>query len=206
MITTYEIVRPDPADGYAAAAVTKALGEDSHAIVVDNTNRYRFPNLFKDIRDFALLGMRTESVRYPYWENVAMGWETIFAALFLAECLLIILTVILLIILLVHWYRHRGWTVASGLRSFGDSIYEKQSRRRYPEYYESRGEEFHEERSEESPGKNGNIGSHDRAGLLEDKGAIPFERIREERKAVKVEKQEYEQEELKRMEADGPEA
>ena len=205
-ITIFEIVMPDPVEGYAAAVVKNALGEDSGAVVVDNTNRFTERSLINDLGSFALLGMRTQPVRYPYWENVAMGWETIFAALFLAECLLIILTVILLIILLVHWYRHRGWTVASGLRSFGDSIYEKQSRRRYPEYYESRGEEFHEERSEESPGKNGNIGSHDRAGLLEDKGAIPFERIREERKAVKVEKQEYEQEELKRMEADGPEA
>ena len=206
-ITIFEIVMPDPVEGYAAAVVKNALGEDSGAVVVDNTNRFTERSLIGDLGAFALLGMRTQPVRYPYWENVAMRWETIFAALFLAECLLIILTVILLIILLVHWYRHRSWTVASGLRSFGDSIYEKQSRRRYPEYYEDRGEEYREERSEEEErGKNGNIGSHDRAGLLEDKGAIPFERIREERKAVKVEKQEYEQEELKRMEADGPEA
>ena len=204
-ITIFEIVMPDPVEGYAAAVVKTALGEDSGAVVVDNTNRFTERSLIGDLGEFALLGMRTQPVRYPYWENVAMGWETIFAALFLAECLLIILTVILLIILLVHWYRHRGWTVASSLRSVGDSLYEKQSRRRYPEYYEGRGDEFVEEQSEQDKtGKNGSIGRSDRAGLLEDKGAIPFERIREERKAVKVEKQEYEQEKHERMETDGP--
>ena len=203
-ITIFEIVMPDPVEGYAAAVLRTALGEESGAVVVDNTNRFTERSLIGNLGEFAFLGMRTQPVRYPYWENVAIGWETIFTAMFLAECLLLLLTVILLILLLVHWYRHRSWTVASGFKSIGDSLYEKQSRRRYPEYYEDREEEFVKDQSEgELPGKIGNTGS---AGLLEDKGAIPFERIREDRKAVKVEKQEYEQAEHERMEADGPES
>ena len=201
-ITIYEIVMPDPVEGYAASVLETALGEDTGAVVVDNTNRFTERSLLADLRDFALLGMRTQPVRYPYWENIAMGWETIFAALLLAECLLVILTVILLLLLVVHWYRHRGWTVASRLRGIGDSIYEKQSRRRYPEYYEDREEEYIEEQAEVSgPGKSGDPGegSH-KAGLLEDKGAIPFERIREDRKVVKVENLESDRPEHNRTE------
>ena len=206
-ITIYEIVMPDPVEGYAASVVETALGEDSGAVVVDNTNRFTERSLLGDLRDFALLGMRTQPVRYPFWENIAMGWETIFAALLLAEFLLVILTVILLLLLVVHWYRHRGWTVASRLRGVGDSIYEKQSRRRYPEYYEDRREEYIEEEAQESrPGRSGGSGDpgkgSQKAGLLEDKGAIPFERIREDRKAVKVENLESDRPEHNRTEQD----
>ena len=206
-ITIYEVVMPDPVEGYAASVVETALGEDSGAVVVDNTNRFTERSLLGDLRDFALLGMRTQPVRYPFWENIAMGWETIFAALLLAEFLLVILTVILLLLLVVHWYRHRGWTVASRLRGVGDSIYEKQSRRRYPEYYEDRRDEYIEEEAQESrPGRSGGSGDpgkgSQKAGLLEDKGAIPFERIREDRKAVKVENLESDRPEHNRTEQD----
>ena len=206
-ITIYEIVMPDPVEGYAASVVETALGEESGAVVVDNTNRFTERSLLGDLRDFALLGMRTQPVRYPFWENIAMGWETIFAALLLAEFLLVILTVILLLLLVVHWYRHRGWTVASRLRGVGDSIYEKQSRRRYPEYYEDRQEEYIEEQAQESrPAMSSGSGDpgegSQKAGLLEDKGAIPFERIREDRKAVKVENLESDRPEHNRTEQD----
>jgi len=207
-ITIYEIVMPDPVEGYAASVLETALGEDSGAVVVDNTNRFKERSLIGDLRDFALLGMRTQAVRYPYWENFALGWETIFAALFLAECLLIILAVILLLLLLVHWYRHRGWTVASRFRNMQDSIYERQSRRRYPEYYEGRAQEYTEEEPESGrPGVDGDGRSSGqkvpKTDLLEDKGAIPFERIREERKAVKVENPESERPEHNRTKEEG---
>ena len=190
-ITIYEIVMPDPVEGYAAAVLRNALGEDSGAVVVDNTNRFTERALIDDIRNIAILGMRTQAVRYPYWENYAMGWETTFMILFIVECLLIIVVILFLLLMLVHWYRHRSWTVASGIRGMQDSIYERQSRKRYPEYYEDTEREFDEEQSDETlTAEGGNTGKAPKSGLLEDKGAIPFERIREERKAVKVEREE----------------
>ena len=168
-ITAYEIVMPDPVEGYAAAVVKTALGEDTGAVVRDNTNRYKTRNLIKDIREFALLGMRTSGVHYPYWENVAVGWETIYMVLFLIECLLILFTVLLLLYMLIHWYRTKTWTVASTIRDVQDSVYERQSRKHYPEYYR----ELEREQEE--------------AGMLEDKGLKPFEKIPAERKAVQYE-------------------
>ena len=203
-ITTYEIVMPDPVEGYAAAVLKKALGENSGAIVVDNTNRFGFRHLLEDLRDFALMGMRTGSVRYPYWENAAIGWETIFAALLLAEGMLILMTVSLLLLMLIHWYRHKTWTLLSGYYSLQDHIYESQSRKRYPEYYREKDGEGTDDNSPvkgrndqsalKAPGKatGGNDGRGGRDGarenrgpaLLEEKERIPFERIPENRKAV----------------------
>lgn len=199
-ITAYEIVMPDPVEGYAASVLLNALGEESCAVVVDNTNRFGERSLLGDLRDFAFLGMRTQPVRYPSWENLAMGWETIFAALFLLECLLIILTILLLLYMLVHWYRHKSWTLAGSFQSMQDSIYDKQSRKRYPEYYEeTRREESLEDRRDEDRSKERDLPKeHSETGLLEDKGAIPFERIPKDRKAVEYADQEYKDSEQKK--------
>lgn len=186
-ITIYEIVMPNPVEGYAAAALSSALGEDSGAVVVDNTNRFGERHLLVDLRDFALLGMRTQPVRYPYWENAAMGWETIFAALFLLECVLILITVIIFVIMVIHWYRNKEWTVAGNIRNMQDSIYERQSRKRYPEYYREEKQEktVEDQKKQDKPAEVKAPAGDPEKGLLEDKGAIPFERIN--RKAVQYE-------------------
>ena len=186
-ITIYEIVMPNPVEGYAAAALSSALGEDSGAVVVDNTNRFGERHLLVDLRDFALLGMRTQPVRYPYWENAAMGWETIFAALFLLECVLILFTVIIFVIMVIHWYRNKEWTVAGNIRNMQDSIYERQSRKRYPEYYREEKQEktVEDQKKQDKPAEVKAPAGDPEKGLLEDKGAIPFERIN--RKAVQYE-------------------
>lgn len=137
-ITIYEIVMPNPVDGYAAGKVKQALGEETPAIIVDNTNRFGYASLWRDLRDFALAGMRTREIRLPYWENAARGFEAIFALLFLAECILIGLTALLLIWMIIHYIRHKTWTLIGNLRAVENGIYERQSRKRYPEYYEEK--------------------------------------------------------------------
>ena len=198
MITSYEIVMPDPVEGYAAAALKKALGDESGAIVVDNTNRFGTRNLIEDIRNFAFLGMRTRNVRYPYWENVAMGWETIFAALFLLECILIVLTILLIVWMILHWFRHKSWTLAGSIQNMQEGIYERQSRKRYPEYYKEKEQSEDvsctetEEKKPAASAKTEQAASvkpenSKEKGRLEDKGLTPFERIPENRKAVEYE-------------------
>ena len=198
MITSYEIVMPDPVEGYAAAALKKALGDESGAIVVDNTNRFGTRNLIEDIRNFAFLGMRTRNVRYPYWENVAMGWETIFAALFLLECILIVLTILLIVWMILHWFRLKSWTLAGSIQNMQEGVYERQSRKRYPEYYKEKEQSEDvsctetEEKKPAASAKTEQAASvkpenSKEKGRLEDKGLTPFERIPENRKAVEYE-------------------
>ena len=198
MITNYEIVMPDPVEGYAAATLRKALGDDSGAVVVDNTNRFGVRNLVEDIRNFALIGMRTSNVRYPFWENVARGWELIMAALFLLECILILLTILLIVWMIIHWFRHKSWTLAGSIQNMQENVYERQSRKRYPEYY--REKEQTEDASDTEPVQKkpaASAGTEQAAsakpaeskekGRLEDKELAPFERIPQNRKAVEYE-------------------
>ena len=195
-ITVYEIVMPNPVEGYAAAVLERSLGADIGALVVDNTNRYGFRSLLTDLRDFAFLGMRMQSVRYPYWENVAIGWETIFAALLLLEFVLIIFTILLLLWMLIHWYTHKPWTVMGNIRNLQENMYERQSRKRYPEYYRQLEEEESEEKEDEpdrekqaeKPGKQEQADQNQgQPALIEEKERIPFEKISENRKVVQHE-------------------
>ena len=195
-ITVYEIVMPNPVEGYAAAILERSLGEDIGAIVVDNTNRYGFRSLITDLRDFAFLGMRMQSIRYPYWENVAIGWETIFAALLLLEFVLIIFTILLLLWMLIHWYTHKPWTVMGNIRNMQENMYERQTRKRYPEYYRQLEEEESEDKEDETdrekpaqkPDKQEQADQNkDRPALIEEKERIPFEKISENRKVVQHE-------------------
>ena len=84
-----------------------------------------------------------------------MGWETIFAALFLLECLLILMTVLMILWMIIHWYRHKTWTVAGTFRNMQESVYERQSRKKYPEYYERRDREDDPDREEQAEDPDG---------------------------------------------------
>lgn len=146
-ITEYQIVMPNPVEGYAAQILEDTLGESRVFKVVDNTDRYSTRSLLAVLTGYVTRGMRLEAISYPYWENYAVGWEDICVLLLLTECLLCILSVLLLIIMGIHYVRHKTWTIAGNLRNLQDEIYERQSRKRYPDYYE-----------EHDPGGNGKNG------------------------------------------------
>jgi hypothetical protein len=110
------------------------------------------------------------------------------------------MTVLLILWMIIHWYRHKTWTIASSIRHMQESMYERQSRKKYPEYYE-RKERGEDETQAEQTGDQGEASPEDPAqsnespaggaenspALLEDKGSIPFERIPDNRKAVAYE-------------------
>ena len=69
-ITTFEMTLPNPVDGFAAGIITSAIkiNEDS-AIINENSIRYTFLNRCKRIETIPYIGMRTDSIVYPYFEN-----------------------------------------------------------------------------------------------------------------------------------------
>lgn len=71
-ITAYEIVMPNPVSGWAKEILSKALTPESREIVLlENSGRTEFLQVFQDIRGFAERSMVTKAVKYPYWENAA---------------------------------------------------------------------------------------------------------------------------------------
>ena len=55
--------------------------------------------------------MNGKAIIYPYWENLARGYEDIIALLTVVMLLLLLYPVVTVIWCFVHWWRHKGWTL-----------------------------------------------------------------------------------------------
>ena len=136
-------------------------------------------------------------------ENTALSIGVSYGNILVQPVQMILMTVLLILWMIIHWYRHKTWTIAGSIRNMQESVYERQSRKKYPEYYERRDREEDPDREEQTedpdeadPESTGTEESssesqtgRDDSGpaLLEDKGSIPFERIPDNRKAVEYE-------------------
>ena len=133
-VTCYEIVMPNPVSGYAEKLVRSKIGldEDSCA-VVENTGRFMGLSLASGWGRFWTRSMRLGNVPYPFWENVARGWEDILSLVFLLECILVAVPALYALYLVLYYLTHKTWTLAGIFVEIGDRIYDRQARRRYPE-------------------------------------------------------------------------
>lgn len=106
VITTYEIVMPNLTKNYAKKIVKENLDIDSkYYEITDNSERYSVVSLYKIIGGFAKSSMKTNTVCYPYWENMARGKENICALWLLIETIIVLLVLILLIKAIIKFYK-----------------------------------------------------------------------------------------------------
>lgn len=111
-INHYEIVMPDPVTGFAYNHVKENLGKEENATeVVENSARYSLLSRLKLIGQFGVRSMNGKGIIYPYWENIARGYEDILMILTLLQLLTLLYPVILLLIAFIIWWRHKGWTL-----------------------------------------------------------------------------------------------
>ena len=55
--------------------------------------------------------MNGKAIIYPYWENVARGYEDILTVVTLFELLFLLYAVILALVFFCIWWKHKGWTI-----------------------------------------------------------------------------------------------
>lgn len=111
-INHYEILMPNPVTGFAYQYVKENLGySEKESEVVENTSRYSLLSRLKLIPQFGCRSMNGKAIIYPYWENVARGYEDILAVVTLFEGIFFLYAAAVLLILFVRWWKHKGWTV-----------------------------------------------------------------------------------------------
>lgn len=111
-INHYEILMPNPVTGFAYQYVKENLGSsEKEAEVVENTSRYSLLSRLKLIPQFGCRSMNGKAIIYPYWENVARGYEDILAVITLFEGIFFLYAAAVLLILFIRWWKHKGWTV-----------------------------------------------------------------------------------------------
>lgn len=111
-INHYEIVMPDPVTGFAVNFIREKLGNDEKETeVVENTSRYSLVSRLKLLTQFGTRSMNGRAIIYPYWENIARGYEDILTLLTLFEILFLIYPLGLVLVFFCIWWRHKGWTL-----------------------------------------------------------------------------------------------
>ena len=94
-INHYEIVMPNPVDEFAYGKVKEGIGIDEKNVeIVENSRRYSLPNRIKTILAFGTRSMNGKAIIYPYWENLARGYEDIIALLTVVMLLLLLYPVV----------------------------------------------------------------------------------------------------------------
>ena len=111
-INHYEIVMPNPVSDYAYNYVKEHIGmSEKQMEVVENSGRFDLLKRFEILADFGTRSMTGKAIIYPYWENVARGYEDIIAGITLLAVLFFLYPTILLLILLVIYWKHKTWSV-----------------------------------------------------------------------------------------------
>ena len=111
-INHYEIIMPNPVTGFAENFIRENLGSsEKETEVLENTSRYSFLSRLKLIPQFGTRSMNGKAIIYPYWENVARGYEDILTVLTLFQMIFLLYAVIVGLGFFILWWRHKGWTI-----------------------------------------------------------------------------------------------
>lgn len=127
---TYEIVMPDPIKNFAFSTIQTAVGiENDSAVLVENTTRYGGLPLLKVIQNYGIRSMSLKGIVYPYWENMARGYEDIFALTLGIKILLLIVPIIEGISLGNYLWKKKTRTWKDGVKWLQEKIYEAGTRK-----------------------------------------------------------------------------
>lgn len=122
-INHYEIVMPNPVTGFAENVVRESFGSNPKTTeVMENTTRYSLLSRLKLITQFGLRSMNGKAIIYPYWENIARGYEDILTLLTVFEMLFLLYALAIALGLFISWWRHKGWTVKDKIRFLRDKL------------------------------------------------------------------------------------
>lgn len=111
-INAFEIVMPNPISGFALKTIKDKIGiEETSIQLVENSNRYAPISLLHVLSQFSIRSMNQKAIVYPYWENIARGYEDILAFMLLFEILFLLIPILIILGYVIYRYRHRTWNM-----------------------------------------------------------------------------------------------
>lgn len=112
-ISTYEVIAPNPVKGFVYNLVKEKFGlQENEMIVVENSSRYSLEAMIPVVLDFGIRSMQNSAVSYPYWENIARGYEDVRALLLVLKSVLLLIPIGIVVVVIVinrkYLFRKRG--------------------------------------------------------------------------------------------------
>lgn len=125
-INHYEIVMPNPISNFAYDYISEKLGyNEQNTEVIENTSRYSLLSRLKLIKEFGTRSMNGKAIIYPFWENIARGYEDILLVLTVLWLLCFGFPVLTAVIAFCVWWKRKGWTVGEVVHSAKDKVERK---------------------------------------------------------------------------------
>lgn len=110
-ISSYEVVMPNPVKNFAYNNIKEKLGiDEKHMWVVENSARFGLEGLLTVIAEFGTRSMNARAIQYPYWENVARGWEDVLAIVLVLQILFLLVPSLIVVTFLILSWKRRQWT------------------------------------------------------------------------------------------------
>jgi hypothetical protein len=134
-ITAYEIVLPEPIDGFAEDILSSHFSTGKNTISVENSARFSIPALWEYLQQRSQLGVRTSPVTFPWWENIARVTEYRCASLLLLEILLLSLAAVLVLVWVILLWNPTGRAIKHVLLLLRDAVEEKYNALTRPKKY-----------------------------------------------------------------------
>jgi len=134
-ISSYEIVLPNPIDGFAADLLAKIIPEDDSVVTVENSERFSASALFEHLKTRSTLGTRLSPVTFPWWENIARVTEYRCASLLLLETVLLSIAALTVLLWIVLLWNPTGRAIKKGLLAAFSAIEEKYNALTRPKKY-----------------------------------------------------------------------
>jgi len=131
----YEIVLPEPVDGFARGIVEKNFTAGDGTVIVENTTRFGAKALFAHLKARPTMGTRTSAVTFPWWENIARVAEYRCADMLLWETICLAAAAVILLSWIGIAWNPAGRAVKRGavrLRDAAEAKWERMTIRRRP--------------------------------------------------------------------------
>ena len=121
-LETAEYLIPNPVSGFAVDLVQKQCS-DMDVEIIEHQERFTINGLWNVMKQAGTRSMGLSGITFPYWENMARGYEDILAGLLFVE--FVLLGYALIIFVSVAWYLwlHRRWRARDIFGKVQDAVY-----------------------------------------------------------------------------------
>lgn len=129
-VTCMEYVCVEAYTGFLKKAMKEAGISSDDCVIVENSSRYGFANLWSVATNLEGRAMQTRPIIYPYWENVARGYEVHLAGLLMVRMVLMAIVIVWVVGYLSAAFIHRTWGLADLIAWIYDLVDKRRVKKR----------------------------------------------------------------------------
>lgn len=107
-VNAFEAAMPNPITSYAVDVIKGVVpADETRYEVVENSGRYHWTKLIKNVKNFGIKGMNGKGIIYPYWESIARAYEDYLTPVAVFAVLFFLYPAVIIFLLLIRLWKKR---------------------------------------------------------------------------------------------------